>query len=732
MAKRCRRFTGLSGGEDGTHPLVWVRQGEKGLHPAYSLEGDQRNGVDESNDSAATAVVSVDNVGFLRVRWSSTGNVESVPLSDVVWDLPLRRERRRTRTLLQESSDRTVSMKISCDKELGVSREVVRYQGKAAKLADRTILRSSDDDDDGYDKESGGGDGESGRRFRLQSRVRDLQRAPAFVAGYGAVSGVNSLHGKRERRKTRTLLEETSEKMVAADGAIDTNDVPNGRSELGSWPTMSSGEEDCDGDGDEEGWRAPAEGRGRKRSSPGTPSEACVRSGGGTSRAKWGIAASDEKGESPRYERRERRKTRTLLEETSERSLAADETNVSDGGLEAAQGDDNDKRLQSAWKGKERSPISPRFSNQAPRSKGGGPICGGSIPLVKRKTSSDGSSDCGDTSDDDTEEEGKEVARTRVGSTARVGSGGTPAVRRPYRRRGPTPVGRLRGIGDSGGSGDGNYSPPSGCRSSPPKKKVAPRPRPPQPLSTVGQDVESLSSAPAGLGLDAGGGAGGAKKEDAGRRSAGMEHMPLYDESMSEGERDEEWWGTLNGDKGGGSRAGALGGMPATWKAPPAAAAGPNRAVRKGATLWDILDVNRSRAVSEIVRILPRHINEDRAGHVGHFFLFCHERQCIWERRNADEYRPWTEDERLHGGVYCNVYRELDRGTAYFRAQLLKSAGEQPIEAVAAWKRLGEKGQGKEKERIGTVSLESFLVEVLWLSVCYRLVNKIETFEVSL
>lgn len=55
-------------------------------------------------------------------------------------------------------------------------------------------------------------------------------------------------------------------------------------------------------------------------------------------------------------------------------------------------------------------------------------------------------------------------------------------------------------------------------------------------------------------------------------------------------------------------------------------------------------------------------------------------------------------------------YRELDRGTCYFRSQILDlwSSSSRPDMIQSAW-----------------------IEKVLWASVCYRVVNKIETFEVS-
>jgi len=48
------------------------------------------------------------------------------------------------------------------------------------------------------------------------------------------------------------------------------------------------------------------------------------------------------------------------------------------------------------------------------------------------------------------------------------------------------------------------------------------------------------------------------------------------------------------------------------------------------------------------------------------FFQFIIERQYIWYKRFIDKQEPpWTNDETLHKYKFCNVYRELDKGTQY-------------------------------------------------------------------
>jgi len=48
------------------------------------------------------------------------------------------------------------------------------------------------------------------------------------------------------------------------------------------------------------------------------------------------------------------------------------------------------------------------------------------------------------------------------------------------------------------------------------------------------------------------------------------------------------------------------------------------------------------------------------------FYEFIYDRQLIWHKRNVSKLpAPWTEDPVLSNNKFCNVYRELDRGSQY-------------------------------------------------------------------
>jgi hypothetical protein len=96
-------------------------------------------------------------------------------------------------------------------------------------------------------------------------------------------------------------------------------------------------------------------------------------------------------------------------------------------------------------------------------------------------------------------------------------------------------------------------------------------------------------------------------------------------------------------------------------------------------------------------------ISSSLAVNMADFFLFCRERQTMWWRRAKGEPRPWSCVEVMNALHFCNIYRELDRGTAYFRSLVLDLP---PAKDKVEWTR-----------------------QVLWLSYAYRQVNRVESFQ---
>jgi len=86
---------------------------------------------------------------------------------------------------------------------------------------------------------------------------------------------------------------------------------------------------------------------------------------------------------------------------------------------------------------------------------------------------------------------------------------------------------------------------------------------------------------------------------------------------------------------------------------------------------------------------------------VAAFMHFVHARQEIFKHKSSGKSAPHTTNEVMSSKWFTNMYRELDRGTMYFRKQILAEHD---------------------------LSHESY-PEVVFKAIVYRLVNKIETFE---
>src|SRR6266576_136963 len=86
------------------------------------------------------------------------------------------------------------------------------------------------------------------------------------------------------------------------------------------------------------------------------------------------------------------------------------------------------------------------------------------------------------------------------------------------------------------------------------------------------------------------------------------------------------------------------------------------------------------------------------------FYQFMYERHMIWHKRFfLGQPPPWTKDPILRDLKFTNVYRELDRGTIYYNNVVFPRAMKKDF----------------------TLDRE----ELLWLTVMYRLLNRVETFE---
>lgn len=71
------------------------------------------------------------------------------------------------------------------------------------------------------------------------------------------------------------------------------------------------------------------------------------------------------------------------------------------------------------------------------------------------------------------------------------------------------------------------------------------------------------------------------------------------------------------------------------------------------------------------------------------FFRFARLRHGIWEKRQNGQPYPWTDDPVLSNFRFCNIYRELDTTTAWFRENLrepLRGHAEKVLCATVAFR----------------------------------------------
>jgi hypothetical protein len=79
-------------------------------------------------------------------------------------------------------------------------------------------------------------------------------------------------------------------------------------------------------------------------------------------------------------------------------------------------------------------------------------------------------------------------------------------------------------------------------------------------------------------------------------------------------------------------------------------------------SLWKLQNLEEKGADWRIAG-LPNNLKPS-SHRIADFFLFMYERHCIWVRRNLGMVAPWSANSLLQTKSCCNVYRELDRGTA--------------------------------------------------------------------
>ena len=77
----------------------------------------------------------------------------------------------------------------------------------------------------------------------------------------------------------------------------------------------------------------------------------------------------------------------------------------------------------------------------------------------------------------------------------------------------------------------------------------------------------------------------------------------------------------------------------------------------KAPDLWQVIGLEKNQGVKEVAKLLPKG-SKKCAEQVIHFFLFCYERQMVWERRNRDERNGdgyYTDSWAMQMFFFCNV-----------------------------------------------------------------------------
>jgi hypothetical protein len=78
--------------------------------------------------------------------------------------------------------------------------------------------------------------------------------------------------------------------------------------------------------------------------------------------------------------------------------------------------------------------------------------------------------------------------------------------------------------------------------------------------------------------------------------------------------------------------------------------------------LWQVVGLEKDKGIEQVAKLLPEE-SKRFAKQVIHFFLFCYERQMVWERRNRDERITadgyhYTESWAMQEYFFCNVSTE--------------------------------------------------------------------------
>jgi alpha-glutamyl/putrescinyl thymine pyrophosphorylase clade 1 len=133
---------------------------------------------------------------------------------------------------------------------------------------------------------------------------------------------------------------------------------------------------------------------------------------------------------------------------------------------------------------------------------------------------------------------------------------------------------------------------------------------------------------------------------------------------------------------------------------------------------------NSNKASKTIKAVLPSDLHPFIPNMV-EFYLLMYERQCVFGGKK-------TSNPIMQNFHFCNNYRELDRGTAYFRSQILDLYDDLKVTTTKTQKRRGDASSSTTTATTtataSTVTRRQWIEQVLAMSYVYRMVNRIESF----
>lgn len=129
--------------------------------------------------------------------------------------------------------------------------------------------------------------------------------------------------------------------------------------------------------------------------------------------------------------------------------------------------------------------------------------------------------------------------------------------------------------------------------------------------------------------------------------------------------------------------------------------------------LWQVSGVDKDQGLKEIKGLLPKGLKRC-AQEVVHFFLFCYERQMVWERRNLGEPEPYSESKTMQEYLFCNVscYLCVQFGACFLR--MLRSCLHHLFHAFVVSSFIAELSRARPRNQLLSSSDIGSLGQVQW------------------